>query len=239
MIIFDKRKKYILTIDVETAGEIDNPICYDVGYAITDKSGKVYFKRHYVVHEVFNLMTKLMESAYYAWKIPLYKERIKSGEVRVKRFIDIYYEIREVMKRAGINTVAAYNCHFDRNALNNTLRIVTFDNYKWFFPYETNFICIWHMACQVICTQKTYLQWAARMGLESAKGNMSTSAETVYKYLSGENGFVEEHMGLDDVLIEAEIMARCFRQHKKMKQTINRLCWRIPQNAYKEVKAVR
>ena len=142
-----------------------------------------------------------------------------------------------VLKRVGIDTVAAYNCGFDRNALNNTLRTVTFDKYKWFFPYKTNFICIWHMACQVLCTQKTYLKRAARMGLESAKGNVITNAETVYQYLSGENGFVEEHMGLDDVLIEVQIMARCFRQHKKMKQNINKLCWRIPQPAYREVKA--
>lgn len=236
-IILDKRKKYILTIDVETAGELDCPLVYDVGYAVTDKKGNIIFSRHYVIHEVFNLMPELMATAYYAYKIPKYKARIQSGEIKVKRFIDVFYEIRKLLKLTNIDTVAAYNCFFDRNALNNTLRAVTGEKLKYFFPYGINFICIWHMACQTICMQVTFLRWATKMGLYSAKGNVSTSAETVYRYITHDNGFLEEHMGLDDVEIEAKIMAHCFRQHKKMKTNIYRCCWRIPQQKFKEIQA--
>ena len=45
--------------------------------------------------------------------------------------------------------------------------------------------------------------------------------------------FEEKHTGLEDVKIEVQIMARCFRQHKKMDKGINRLCWRTPQTDFK------
>lgn len=44
-------------------------------------------------------------------------------------------------------------------------------------------------------------------------------AEVIYKYISGNNDFIESHTGLEDVMIEKEIFAKCCRQHKKMKHT--------------------
>ena len=35
----DRRKKYILVLDVETAGNIGSPLVYDLGFAICDKKG--------------------------------------------------------------------------------------------------------------------------------------------------------------------------------------------------------
>lgn len=234
----DKRKKWYLVIDTETAGPLNSPLVYDIGYSVTDKKGNIIFKRHYLVHEIFNLQPDLMKSCFYNYKIPLYRQKVQAGQIKVRRFLDIMYEIREVIKRLNIKVVAAYNCNFDRKALNNTLRFLTEGKEKWFFPYGVEYFCIWHMACQVICTQKTFLRWAAKFQNESQKGNVLTNAEVVYQYLTGEYGFVEEHMGLDDVLIEVFIMARCFRQHKKMEKGISPCCWRIPQKAYKEIKGV-
>ena len=53
--------------------------------------------------------------------------------------------------------------------------------------------------------------------------------EAVYAYMTKNADFDESHTGLADVLIETEIMAKCFAQHKKMDKSINRSCWRIPQ----------
>lgn len=233
----DKRKKWILLVDVETAGPVDDPVVYDVGYAVSDRMGNIIFSRHYVVHEVFNLNPDLMRTAYYAYKIPRYNEEIQNGTIRVKRFWEIKHEVLEVMRRLKIERVAAYNCQFDRRALNNTCRLLSDGKDKYFFPYKTDFWCIWNMACQVICTQKMYLQFCKRYGYESAAGNCSTNAETVYRYLTGNPAFLEEHMGLEDVEIETQILAHCLRQHKKMKRGIYRLCWRIPQQAYKALTA--
>jgi hypothetical protein len=42
------------------------------------------------------------------------------------------------------------------------------------------------------------------------------TAEIIYRFISGDENFIEEHKGLDDVLIEKEILAYCYRKHKKM-----------------------
>lgn len=45
-------------------------------------------------------------------------------------------------------------------------------------------------------------------------------AEVIYKYISGNYDFVESHTGLEDVLIEKEILAYCFRKHKPMRKKL-------------------
>ena len=39
-------------------------------------------------------------------------------------------------------------------------------------------------------------------------------------YENGNNDFVESHTGLEDVLIEKEIFAKCMAQHKKMRKNV-------------------
>lgn len=222
-------KKKFLILDVETANSIDCPLVYDVGFAVCDKYGEIYEKHSFLIYEIFCKERELMKSCYYASKISEYEEQLKRGESKLVSFLTVQKIIREVMKKYNIDTVGAYNCFFDKNALNNTLRYVTKSNKRWFFPYKTNYICIWHMACQVIYTQKTFQKWVRKNNFVSPSGNIQTSAEIGYRYYSNNIDFQEEHKGLQDVEIECKIMAKCFAQHKKMKKNINRLCWRIPQ----------
>ena len=66
-------------IDTETAGSIGFPLAYDVGYTILDPQTKEEFcSRSMVVSEIF-LNHDLMNSAYYAEKVPQYWEDIKEG----------------------------------------------------------------------------------------------------------------------------------------------------------------
>jgi hypothetical protein len=132
------------------------------------------------------------------------------------------------MKKYNITDVAAYNAHFDRKALNLTQRWTTKSRSRYFFPYGTNFVCIWNMACQTLCQRKTYKEFCEINNFISNRGrNISTSAENVYRYLILNPAYEEEHKGLDDVLIETEIMKRCFATHKKMPygKGIRRNCW--------------
>ena len=137
------------------------------------------------------------------------------------------------METYNTNIVCAYNCFFDRNALTTTVRFISKSAVRWFFPYGTEFYCIWHMACQTICQQKSYLRFCLENGFYSESGNCKTSAEIVWAYLTQTPEFEEKHTGLEDVKIEIEIMAHCFRQHKSMDRGINRLCWRLPQSEFK------
>ena len=42
------------------------------------------------------------------------------------------------------------------------------------------------------------------------------TAEIIYRFISGNKDFVESHTGLEDVMIEKEILAYCYKKHKKM-----------------------
>jgi len=229
----DNRINHILVLDVETANSLEQPFVYDIGGVITDKQGRIYERFSFVIRDVFVYERDLMQTAYYANKIPDYVKDIHAGKRIMVDFQQARRYILNLMKEYNVRDVAAYNAHFDRNALNTTLRWLTKSKIRYFFPYNTNFMCIWNMACQTICQRKTYKSFCEqhqytsnRKGEPNAK-NYSTSAETVYKYLILSPQFEEEHKGLDDVLIETYIMRRCFESHKAMPygKGIRRNCW--------------
>ena len=223
------KKNFFLVLDVETANSTDDALVYDLGGAVCDKKGNVYDSFSFVVRDIFDLESDLMQTAYYANKLPLYHAGLASGTFNRVSFYTARKHVLDLIKQYGIKEVFAYNANFDMTALNKTQRWLSKSKYRYFLPFGVKFNCIWHMACQTICSQKTYYNWATANGLVSPAGNLKTSAETVYAYISNQDQFEEDHTGLQDVLIEVAILAHVFRQHKKVDRSINRLCWRIPQ----------
>lgn len=232
----DRRRKYVLVLDIETANIAEDALAYDVGFAVADKKGNIYETHSYMVAEMFldNYNKPLMNTAYYAEKIPQYWEDYKMGKRKLASILTIRRIVQQVMKKYCITDVFAYNANFDKSGLDRTVRYLTKSNVRFFFPCGTEIHCIWNMATQVICQQKTYFEKAIAHNWISEKGNLQTSAEVVFAYISGNPDFQEEHTGLEDVTIETKIMAKCFAQHKKMKTNIDRRCWAIPQKSFKE-----
>ena len=231
-----RRKEMYLVIDTETCNTVEQPLPYDIGYAICDRMGNIEIERSFVVAETFLDMKDTMKSAYFAEKIPQYWEDIKNGIREIKSIYKIRKQVAEDMKTYGVKKVGAYNMGFDKRALNNVMRYTTKSFCRWFFPFGTEFFCIWHLATQTLLQQKTFFKMAEKNNWFSEKGNLLTNAEITYNYIKKMSDFKEEHKGLEDVRIEIEIMAHCFRQHKKMNTNINTSCWRLVQKAYKKYK---
>ena len=231
-----KRKEMYLVIDTETCNTVEQPLPYDIGFAICDRMGNIAEERSYVVAETFLDMKDTMKSAYFAEKIPQYWEDIKNGSREIKSIYKIRKEVKDLMNKYNVKKVGAYNMGFDKRALNNVMRYTTKSFCRWFFPFGTEFFCIWHLATQTLLQQKTFFKMAEKNDWFSEKGNLLTNAEVTYNYIKKMSDFKEEHKGLEDVRIEIEIMAHCFRQHKKMNTNINTSCWRLVQKAYKEYK---
>lgn len=231
-----RQKEMYLVLDTETCNTVEEPIPYDIGWAICDRFGNVLVERSFLVAEVFLDMADVMQSAYYANKIPMYWEDVKQG----KRTVKTMWEIRKIMKadieNFKIKKVCAYNMSFDKRALNNLIRYVSKSFCRWWFPFGVEFVCIWHCACQVLLARKTYIDFAEKNGLVSTAGNIQTSAECAYQYITKNLNFKESHTGLEDVKIEIEILRECFRQKKKMSKKINQSCWRMVQNKRKELR---
>lgn len=225
-------KERALVIDVETCGGFGSPKVYDIGYAIIERTtGRILESDSLVIYDVFFGMADAMETAYYAEKIPGYHEGIHRGQHRVVRFRTAWDIIRKAIAAHGVKRVYAYNCAFDRNALNNTLKVLSGGKYRYFFPREVKFCDIWHMACQTILKQKRYRKFAEAHGFVSEAGNLRTSAECAYAYMTRDPQFVESHTGLEDVVIETAILQKVLRQKRKVHEGIVHNPWRLAQVA--------
>lgn len=227
----DRRKKYVMILDVETTNNQigvknapNDGLVYDLGYVIADKKGNIYAKRSFLLSEIFD-WKELMDTAYYKEKIPLYLEKLKKKEIKKVTTWQARKSVKGAMEYFNIKEVWAYNTSFDYTTLNNTVRYLSGSACRWFFPYGTEICDIWSVACQTLGLQKTF-QWE---NIRNEKGNLSTNAERMFSYLSQDFDFKEEHTGLADALIETQILARCLKSHKSINKKINRSCWRIPQ----------
>lgn len=221
----DRRRHYYLMLDTETANTITeedgnlnmfNVLAYDFGWAVVDKHGNVYETASFVNEDIFDYMQDLMKSAYYAWKIPIYENDIANG-TRIKTTTkEIKRILWDTMERYKITEVVAHNCRFDYRSCNNTQRYTTQSKYRYFFPYGTIFLDTMRMANDTICKQKSYIAFCQENGYMTKNGQVRKTAEILYRYISGNKQFIESHTGLEDVLIETQIFAKCWAQHKPM-----------------------
>jgi hypothetical protein len=228
-------KKYFVVIDTETCNTVEQPLPYDIGWAICDRYGNIEVERSFVVAETFLDMKDVMKSAYYAEKIPQYWDNIKNGLTIIKPMWAIRKQLLADMKEYNTKRVCAYNMGFDKRALNNLMRYHSKSWCRWFFPFGTEFYDIWNLACSTLLNTKSYIDFALKNGLVSDCDNIQTSAECAYKFITKNCEFEEEHKGLDDVRIEVAVMASCYRTHKKIENSINSACWRKVQRKRKEM----
>ena len=119
------QKHYYLTLDTETATlpfandydskarksiAIAKPLVYDIGWVITDRRGHVEKSVNYLVQETF-FVPNIFNTAYYAKKRPIYMDMLHSGEITVKNWQDIIWELFTDL--AKVKACVAYNAAFD------------------------------------------------------------------------------------------------------------------------------
>lgn len=214
----DRRRNYYLTIDTETANSLEDPMMYDLGGAIHDRTGRVYETFSFIIYDVFCADRALFDTAYYAEKRPMYEEQIAAG---LRKIVSIYTArkyLREICEKYNVKAIIAHNARFDYRATNYTLRYVTKSKTRYFLPYGIPLWDTLKMAQDTICLQPSYIRFCKENGFLKNNGTVRATAEILYKYITNNLDFVEDHTGLEDVLIEKEIFARCMRQHKKMRK---------------------
>lgn len=216
----DRRRNYIVVLDTETANDLDNPLVYDIGWAIVDKWGTVYRSRSFVNREIFFLEKDLMQSSYYAEKLPIYYKRIARGETVVANWHTIKKILWQDMADFETKIVSAHNARFDYKSTTTTQRWLTKSAYRYFFPKDTEIWDTLKMARDVIGKMPTYRKWCELNNYICKNGQLKMTAEILYRFISGQEEFDEEHTGLSDVLIEKDILACCYRQHKKMRKKL-------------------
>ena len=199
----------VLVLDTETTNSLDDPICYDVGFAVVNPfTGDVIETQSYVVAEVF-LDKELMQTAYFAEKIPEYWADIESGVRRLARFATIRKSLAYTCRKYAIKKIFAHNMRFDNRSCNTTQRWLTSSKYRYFFPYGVEMWDTLKMARDILKKNDSYGEFCYENDYLTKKGQRRYTAEIIYRFLTDDNDFIEEHKGLDDVLIEKEILRYC------------------------------
>ena len=216
----DKRKTYYLTIDTETANGLDDPMMYDIGGAIHDRKGNVEETFSFVIYDVFCADRELFNTAYYAEKRPMYERQIAAGSRKIVSIYTAKRHIAELCNKYNVKAIIAHNARFDYKSTNGTMRYVSKSKVRYFLPYGIPMWDTLKMAQDTICKQKTYQRWCEANGYLQKNGRVRATAEILYRYITGNNDFIEDHTGLEDVLIEKEIFAKCMAQHKKMRKAL-------------------
>ena len=214
----DKRRTYYMTIDTETANGLDCPLAYDLGLAIHDKHGNVYETASYVIYDIYAKEKELMKSSYYAEKLPKYEIALKSGE---RKMISVFIAkkiVKTLCDEYNVKAIIAHNARFDYRSLTTTIRYTSKSKYRYFLPYGIPLYDSMKMAEDTICKQKRYIKFCKENGYLCKNGKVRKTAEILYRYITKNNNFTEEHQGLDDVLIEIAITVKCMAQHKPMRK---------------------
>ena len=203
-------EKFIV-LDTETANDIDCPLCYDMGWILTDRTGTVYESYSYVISDIF-LDKGLMSSAYYAEKIPQYQADLNNGSRKLARFLTVKKIFNKCCKENNVTKIFAHNARFDYKSLQTTLRYITTSKMRFFFPYGVEIWDTLKMSRAVFKDDENYGEFCYRNDFLTKRGCRKYTAEVLYRFLTDDVTFIEEHKGLDDVMIEKEIMSECFKR---------------------------
>lgn len=207
-------------LDVETCPidrtikDVDphNMLVYDIGYRIIDLHNNVYCERSFVVNEIFFGERAKMQTAYYASKIPQYYDDLANGKRVACSLSKIRSVIAQDCSQYGVSVACAHNARFDYIALRTTE--------KWLNAYYTLPKLEWwdtmKMARSVIVPQRKYTKFCYENDYMTSYGKPRATAQILYRFISNDNDFEEKHTGLEDVIIESEILWACCKTHKKM-----------------------
>ena len=212
----------IMIFDTETTS-LEKPFCYNIGYVIANaETEEIIIKRDFVVEQVWH-NPMLFTTAYYANKKEIYIKSMRSRKTKMDKFGYICQRMIRDIEQFDVTSAYAYNSPFDEKVFNF--------NCDWFRcnnPFDN--IPIYDIrgyAHHYICGDD-FKTWCEENKAFSDSGNYSTTAENVYRYISNDIEFVEEHTALADSEIETEIllfsldMGATIETNYKPFRTINR-----------------
>jgi len=194
-----KNSKTYCLLDTETT--YNNQDVFNLGYLILNKKG-------YIIQEDEMVFTDIIDKdpPFYVVK-PIHGKiyQIPQTAKRVNSLEGLAI-LKNVLQENNVSAIVAYNAMFDVRVIEKLIP-------DFFEGMEI--IDLWSLSCFLICGE-TYIKWAIRNKKFSDKGNVKTSAEVVYQYISSLENFEEKHTALSDCYIELEIFRSLLRKKENI-----------------------
>lgn len=202
---------YAIMLDTETTNDIESPIMYDCGFGVIDlETGEIVERHSYVVAEVF-LDNELMSTAYFADKIPMYWDDIKNGKRRLMRLANIKRVLAQTARKYDAQYLVAHNARFDYRSTTGTQRYMTSSKFRYFLPYGIKVVDTLKMARIKYGKDDKYGEFCYNNNFLTKRGQRRYTAEILYRFLTNNLDFEEQHTGLEDAEIEAQILMDCLK----------------------------
>ena len=199
----------IVVFDTETTS-LEKPFCYNIGYTIADVCDgacEILLRKDFVVEQVWH-NPMLFTTAYYSNKREIYVNRMRGRKCSMDKFGYICQEMIRDFKYHQVELAFAYNSGFDEKVFEY--------NCEWFKcnnPFDNLEIKdIMNYVHTFVAFTQAYQEFCDTHSLYTESGNYSTTAESVYKYITQDIDFVEEHTALADSEIELEVLNYCLQQ---------------------------
>lgn len=177
---------------------------YNVSGIVTDRRGNVYEQFNFLIKENIPLITKN--------KKVLYFNDFCFKDLQIVDFKFFYEYFKDLQNKFNIFKYISYNVVADYSALNKTsLEIL----HKPFIN-RTSFSCLQKLTEQTIYLQKGYSKFCVDNNYLTSTGRLSLKAENIYRYITLNTNFNQEHTALSDVIIEQQIFNKVLRQHKTL-----------------------
>lgn len=231
----------IIILDTEGTNKVkaasgniaETALVYDIGWIVADKkTGEVLDKYSFVNTDIF-YRHDLMKNAYYAEKLPQYHKGLGEEWIPLS-FLSIKKIFANVCRDYQVKQIWAYNVRYDRTALNNTCAELSNGFVEFFTPYGIKWCDIWDFAGKSLCSTSKFIKWTIENGFITPKGNPQTSAEVVYRYITQNKEFVENHTALEDCEIEHSILRACLKRREAQPKTMGN-GWRYAANKKKSM----
>lgn len=195
----------VLVLDTETIGVVD-PSVYDLGYLIYDDVDGIVVARDYITAEIYG-QTERMNTAYYANKLPIYEKRLADGYCKKVKWSYILRMLQRDINKHKPDGIYAYNSRFDTRSIAKTCEELKVKKN----PTSDGIRDIWKGLTDPLITKSPeYIEFCRRNGFMTRhrKPRPQAKAETVYRFLTGQTDYVEEHTALEDSKIELAILLR-------------------------------
>lgn len=191
----------IIVLDTETIN-LEKQFVYDLGYTIADGDGNVIAKKSYIISQVYD-NKELFATGYYSNKMPLYEQRLESGYSKKVGWGHAMRFLASDIKKYKVTDIYAYNSKFDAKAF--AFMCAWFNIVNPLGAIEIKDIMDF---IKPITDTSDYQEFCRSNGFmtKHRRPRPQMKAETLYRYLTKNKDYEEEHTGLEDSLIELAIL---------------------------------